>query len=124
MIKKYFSKGLVDVVFTITMIVVSVYAYNEYKIFNTKVYIVDVQKIYQLKQATLSVSTASEDDVTKYYDSLEKLIVFSNAYINGISKQKATLVYPKTHVLTTKSNQIIDLTDELIGRLKEKKLLP
>ena len=115
--------GLIDVVFVAT-ISTGICAYYEYKTSNQKVYVLDAQKIYQLKQATLQASSATEDDVIKHYDSLEKIIVFSNNYINTVSQEKETLVYPKTHILTTKSNKIVDLTDDLINRLKQQKLLP
>ncbi len=117
-------KGLIDVVFVAVAIGGSIYTYDAYKTSNQRVYVVDAQKIYQLKQATLQVSSATEDDVIKHYDSLEKVIIFSNDYINTVSKEKETLVYPKTHILTTKSNKIVDLTDDLINRLKQQKLLP
>ncbi|MFA5426681.1 MAG: hypothetical protein WC279_00560 [Sulfurimonas sp.] len=117
-------KGLIDVVFVAVTIGGSIYAYDAYKTSHQKVYVVDAQKIYQLKQAMLQVSSATEDDVIKHYDSLEKIIIFSNDYINTVSQEKETLVYPKTHILTTKSNKIIDLTDDLINRLKQQKLLP
>ncbi|MFA5453982.1 MAG: hypothetical protein WC272_01535 [Sulfurimonas sp.] len=117
-------KGLIDVVFVAVAIGGGIYAYDAYKTSNQRVYVVDAQKIYQLKQATLQVSSATEDDVIKHYDSLEKIIIFSNDYINTVSQEKETLVYPKTHILTTKSNKIVDLTDDLIIRLKQQKLLP
>ena len=117
-------KGLIDVLFVAVTISGGIYAYDIYKTSNQKVYVVDAQKIYQLKQATLQASSATEDDVIKHYDSLEKIIIFSNDYINTVSQEKETLVYPKTHILTTKSNKIIDLTDDLINRLKQQKLLP
>lgn len=117
-------KGLIDVVFIAVVIGSSIYAYDEYKTSHQKVYVVDAQKIYQLKQAMLQVSSATEDDVINHYDSLEKMIIFSNDYINTVSQKKDTLVYPKTQILTTKSNKIIDLTDDLINRLKQQKLLP
>lgn len=117
-------KGLIDVAFVAVVIGGSIYAYDAYKTSNQKVYVVDAQKIYQLKQATLQVSSATEDDVIKHYDSLEKIIIFSNDYINTVSQEKETLVYPKTQILTTKSNKIVDLTDDLINRLKQQKLLP
>ena len=66
--------GLIDVVFVAT-ISTGICAYYEYKTSNQKVYVLDAQKIYQLKQATLQASSATEDDVIKHYDSLEKIIV-------------------------------------------------
>ncbi|MDD3834826.1 MAG: hypothetical protein PHS42_05055 [Sulfurimonas sp.] len=117
-------KGLIDVVFVAVVIGCGIYAYDEYKTSSAKVYVVDAQKIYQLKQTMLQVSSATEDDVIKHYDSLEKIIIFSNDYINTVSQEKETLVYPKTHILTTQSNKIVDLTDDLINRLKQQKLLP
>lgn len=117
-------KGLIDIAFITISISGSIYAYNEYKNSTEKIYVVDAQKIYQIKQTTLKIASATEDDVAKYYDSLEKMIVFSTNYINSVSEREDTLVYPKASILTTKSKKVVDLTDELINRLKQQNLLP
>ncbi|MFA6137443.1 MAG: hypothetical protein WC667_05080 [Sulfurimonas sp.] len=117
-------RGLIDVSFVIIVAIGSIYAYDEYKTLNKKVFVVDTQRIYQLKQSGLSVSTATEDDISKHYASLEKLIIFSNNYINTVSNDNRTLVYQKNHILTAKSTQMIDLTDDLMSKLKVEKLLP
>lgn len=117
-------KGLIDISLTIIIAIGVIFIYDEYKRTSEKVYVVDVQKIYQQKQSAFKVSEATEDEAIEHYNSLEKLILFSNAYIDAVSKNKDALVYPKTHILTTKSAKIVDLTDDLIVKLKIEKLLP
>lgn len=117
-------KGLIDIALSVIIAIGIVFVYDAYKASNEKVYVIDVQKIYQLKQATFQLANATENDAENYYNSLEKLILFSNSYVDTVSESKDSLVYPKTHILTTKSTKIIDLTDDLIVKLKLEKLLP
>lgn len=117
-------EGLVDIALIVIIGIGGIFIYDGYKKSNEKVYIVDVQKIYQQKQSIFKVSEATEKEALEHYNSLEKLILFSNHYINSISKTQDTLVYPKNYILTTKSKKIIDLTDELIKELQKEKLLP
>ena len=115
---------LTDIVLMGVFIAAGLYAYDQYKLKTQRVYVVDVQKIFQLKQSSFTLSKATESDVMKYYDGLEEMVKYSNAFINQVSKDKKTLVYSKNYVLTADDGRMIDLTDELIGKLRQQKLLP
>lgn len=123
-LKELLSGAFVDYALAFVFVVGSIYAYDQYKEHTDKLYIVDAKKIFDIKQSTLNVSTATEKDVENYYDSLEKLVKYSDAYINVVSSEKNTIVYAKNAILTTKKEgKIVDLTDDLIVKLKAQNLL-
>ena len=117
------QKWIVDYALGLIIVFGSFYAYDEYKNYTQKVYVIDAAKIYQLKNKELDINTATEKEVMEYYDSLQNLVVFSDKYINQAGKEKSTVIYSKNAILTTKSNKVIDLTDDLIVRLKQMSLL-
>jgi len=117
------QKWIVDYALGLIILFGIFYAHDEYKNYSEKLYIIDAAKIYQLKNKELNINTASEKDVMEYYDSLQKLVVFSDKYINKVGKDKDVIVYSKNAILTTKSKKVVDLTDELIVQLKQTGLL-
>lgn len=117
------QKWIVDYALGLIIVLGSFYAYDEYKNYTEKVYVIDAAKIYQLKNKELDINTATEKDVMEYYDSLQKLVVFSDEYINKVGRDKDAIIYSKNAILTTKSKKVVDLTDELIVQLKQTRLL-
>lgn len=123
-LKRLLSGAFVDYVLAIVFVLGSIYAYDQYKEHNNKIYIVDAKKVFDMKQQNLNISNATEKDVENYYDSLEKLVKYSDAYINAVSMEKDVTVYAKNAILTTKKDgKIVDLTDDLIAKLRNQKLL-
>lgn len=123
-LKSLLSGAFIDYALAIVFVLGSIYAYDQYKEHNNKIYIVDAKKVFDIKQETLDVSSANEKDVENYYDSLEKLVKYSNAYINAVSTEKDVIVYAKNAILTTKKDgSIVDLTDDLILKLRSQNLL-
>jgi hypothetical protein len=117
------QKWIVDYALGLIILFGCFYTYDEYKNYNEKVYVIDAAKIYQLKNKELDINTATEKDVMEYYDSLQKLVVFSDEYINKVGRDKDAIIYSKNAILTTKSKKVVDLTDELIVQLKQTRLL-
>ncbi len=123
-LKRFLSGAFIDYALAFVFVTGSIYAYDQYKEHTNKLYIVDAKKIFDLKQSTLDIASATEKDVENYYDSLEKLVKYSDAYINVVSSEKNTIVYAKNAILTTKKEgKIVDLTDDLIVKLKAQNLL-
>ncbi|MDX9743070.1 MAG: hypothetical protein RBT59_04570 [Arcobacteraceae bacterium] len=117
------QKWIVDYALGLIILSGIFYAHDEYKNYSEKVYVIDAAKIYQLKNKELDINTATEKDVMEYYDSLQKLVVFSDEYINKEGRDKDAIIYSKNAILTTKSKKVVDLTDELIVQLKQTRLL-
>ncbi len=118
-IKTFTDIGLFTIV-----IIGSLYAYDEYKAHTQKIYVVDAAKIFELKKQDLNIDTATEDEIMKFYDELENMVQYSTAMIEHISLQRDIVIFAKNSILTsTQSNKIVDLTDELIIKLKEARLI-
>lgn len=117
-------KMIIDLGIMVAVSSVSILTYHQVMKNNQKIYVVDAQKISKLTNAELVKSMKSEKEVMEYYDRLQKMVEFSTNYMNKIAIEKDTNIYAKSIIMNTKTDDnIIDITDDLIITLKQKKLL-
>lgn len=117
-------KPFIDIGLFIIVIIGSLYAYDEYKSNQQKIYVVDAAKIFELKKQDLNLDTATEDEIMKFYDELEHIVQYSTAMIETLSLQRDIVIFAKNSILTsTQSNKVVDLTDEVTIKLREARLI-
>lgn len=116
-------KTFIDIGLFTTIVIASLYAYDEYKSVTEKIYVIDAAKVFELKKQDLNLDTATEDEIMKFYDELEHMVKYSNALIENISTQRDIVIFAKNSVLTSSNSKIVDLTDEIVLKLKETRLI-
>ncbi len=116
-------KTVIDIAIIVIFVIGGLFLYDDYKTKSEKIYVVDVQEIYDMKKKTLNVSNATESQVNLFYDELEKIIKFSSTYIDSVAKTHNTVVYSKNFILSNNNKNVIDYTPMLIDELKKYNLI-
>jgi len=110
-----------DYILIIILIGVGIFAYDQYKTKTTKIYSVDMVKIFKLKNDELIdlKTNGTKADYDKYFKDYEKIITYTNRYLKNISLKSNTIVFTRQAIY----GRSIDLTPRLIMSLKDRNLL-